>query len=222
LIKTTYIKEKGNATYIYLIMTKTLPFQQIDLCKAIENRAQRHKFSADDQIIRIGQHVKVIPIVLSGAVDVYRKDEDEHLLFLYTIKPLESCAMTLQSCYSNQPSEIFAVTSIETEILAVPANLLDAWMNEFPEWKKFVINNFSLRFKELLKVIDNISFHNLDERLVEYLDYKAKSTGENVLKLSHQAIANDLNSSREVVSRLLKQLEQKGKLSLGRNKIELM
>ncbi len=203
-------------------MTNTLPFQQIDLCNAIENKTQRHTFSAEDEIIRIGQHVKVIPIVLSGAIDVYRKDKNEHVLFLYTIKPLESCAMTLQSCYSNQPSEIFAITSIETEILAVPANLLETWMNEFPEWKKYVINNFSLRFKELLKVIDNISFHKLDERLVEYLNNKTRTTGEKILKISHQAIANDLNSSREVVSRLLKQLEQKGKLTLGRNKIELM
>lgn len=203
-------------------MKNTIPFQQIDLRDAIENKAQRLTFSAEEQIIRIGQHSKVIPIVLSGAIDVYRTDENGHVLFLYTIKPSESCAMTLQSCFSSQPSEIFAVTSVETEILAIPSKFLNIWMNEYPEWKKFVITNFSLRFKELIKVIDSISFHNLDERLIEYLNNKTRTTGQRILKTSHQAIANDLNSSREVVSRLLKQLEQKGKLSLGRNKIELM
>jgi len=203
-------------------MENTIPFNQIELRSAIQDSSQLLKIPAEQEVIRFGQYIKVIPIVLQGAIDVYRRDESGQELFLYSIQPSESCAMTLQCCHSNQPSEIYAKTAIDTEILAIPSSLMETWMSEFPEWKQFVVNSFSKRFNELLKTIDSIAFHQLDERLLEYLMKKKRTTGSSMLHISHQSIANDLNSSREAISRLLKQLEQGAKLKLGRNKIELM
>ncbi len=199
-----------------------IPFKQIDLYKVIQEKSELIQLPPGKEIIRLGQYIKVIPIVLNGAINVYRRDETGQELFLYSINTNESCAMTLQSCYNNQPSEIYAITSIETEILAIPANFMDTWINKFPEWKLFVINSFTLRFKELLNTIDSIAFHKLDERLIEYLHKKSVVINNKTLSISHKTIAIDLNSSREVISRLLKQLEQQGKVTLGRNKIKLM
>jgi CRP/FNR family transcriptional regulator len=110
----------------------------------------------------------------------------------------------------------------ETEVIMLPVQLTDELMNKFKSWSQFVIQTYRSRFDELLTVIDNIAFKNMDERLEFYLKRIYKETGKKNLEITHQQIAYDLNSSREVISRLLKKMEQMGKVKLLRNSIELL
>ena len=120
------------------------------------------------------------------------------------------------------PSEIRAIAENDVDFLAVPISLMDQWMVKYPTWKSFVMKTIRSRFNELLKTIDQIAFQKLDERLIYYLKERSRATGSSVLNLSHEQIANDLASSREVVSRLLKKLENDKKLLLYRNQIKLL
>ena len=173
-------------------------------------------------IMDIGGSIKVMPLVTKGAIKVLREDSSRDELFLYFLYPGQSCAMTVQCCMANAPSQVRAVTEDDTEFIAIPTEVMDRWMQEYGSWKDFVLTTYSLRFSELLNTIDSIVFHKLDTRLMEYLREKAKIAGGSLIQTTHQDIAYDLHSSREVISRLLKQLERKGGIKLGRNKIELV
>lgn len=149
-------------------------------------------------------------------------DDDGRELLLYYVNPNESCAMTFTCCMQQHPSEIKAVAEEDVELLAIPISVMDEWMVKYPTWKSFVMETFRNRFNELLKTIDHIAFHKLDERLIHYLKEKSKATGSSLINLSHEQIAGELASSREVISRLLKKLENDKKLLLYRNQIKLL
>lgn len=173
-------------------------------------------------ILKIGQYIKVVPIVLKGSIKVSRKDGEGGELFLYYILTGETCAMTLQSCRVNEPSEIVAVAEEETVIVAIPIPTINRWIEEIPFFKKYVLKTYSERFNELLKALDSVVFHQLDERLLNFIREKSNLKNSQTIHISHQQIAHDLHSTREVISRILKQFEKKGILQLGRNKITLM
>jgi CRP/FNR family transcriptional regulator len=135
---------------------------------------------------------------------------------------MESCAMTFTCCMQQYPSEIRAIAEEDTEIMAIPVGLMDEWLVKYPTWKSFVMKTIRGRFNELLKTIDQIAFQKLDERLVHYLKEKSKANGSALINSSHEQIAGDLATSREVVSRLLKKLENDKKLLLYRNQIKLL
>lgn len=199
-----------------------LPFKENELIKAIKSEGEIIEVSKGDEIVRQGQYIKVVPIVLSGAISVYRCDNKEKEIFLYTIEPSQTCAMTLQSYQINEPSQIFAKAITTTKLVTISTENSTKWMNEFQEWKQFVFQSYNLRFQELISTIDNIAFKKLDSRLLLYLKDYSKIMKSKTLKLTHQQIAYDLNTSREVISRLLKQMENNEIVSLSRNKIELM
>jgi len=189
---------------------------------AIEEKGQLIEVPAGRTIMDIGGFIKVMPLVTKGAIKVLREDNNGDELFLYFLYPGQSCAMTVQCCMANAPSQVRAVTEDDTEFIAIPTEVMDRWMHEYSSWKDLVLTTYSLRFSELLNTIDSIVFHKLDTRLMEYLREKAKIAGASTIQTTHQDIAYDLHSSREVISRLLKQLERKGGIKLGRNKIELV
>jgi CRP/FNR family transcriptional regulator len=193
-----------------------------ELLKEFEEKA-KHLFLKDGEtIIDIGQTVRVMPIILSGTLKISRIDGEGNELFLYYVNASESCAMTFTCCMQQYPSEIKAAAEGEVELLAVPISVMDEWMSKYSTWKSFVMKTIRSRFNELLRTIDQIAFQKLDERLIYYLKEKSKSTGSALLNLSHEQIANDLASSREVISRLLKKLENDKKLLLYRNQIKLL
>lgn len=200
----------------------TLPFRDKELLQEIEAVAQLMKVPKNQEILRQGQFIKVIPIVISGAVNVYRRDEWGKEIFLYTIEPSQTCAMTLQCCQTNEPSQIFAETILESQLLTFSVDYLEKWIEKHQEWKEFVYRSYQLRFQELIHTIDGIAFQKLDARLFDYLKSNSKATANNSIEITHQKIANDLSTSREVVSRLLKKMEKEGLLKLYRNRIELM
>jgi len=177
---------------------------------------------AGDLILDIGQTVRTMPIILSGTVKVSRTDEDGKELLLYYVNANESCAMTFTCCMQQQTSEVKAVAEEDVEMFTVPVTLMDKWMSTYPTWKSFVMRTMQNRFHELLKTIDQIAFQKLDERLINYLKEKTKTSGSSLINISHEQIANELATSREVISRLLKKLEIDKKLLLFRNQIRLM
>jgi len=175
-----------------------------------------------DCIIDLGQYIKSVPLLISGSVKVVREDDDMNEILLYYIEAGETCAMSLTCCMADAQSEIRAVAVEDSTLIRIPVQFTDTWMEQFPSWKNFVMRSYRFRFEELLATIDSIAFMKMDERLEHYLMNRAEKLGSTTITGTHNEIAQDLNSSREVVSRLLKQLEKLGKVRLSRNKIELL
>ena len=193
-----------------------------ELITEIETLAERASFSAGNVIMDYGQIVRQMPIITKGSVKISRQDEDGHELFLYYINQYETCAMTFTCCMMRNSSEIKAVAEDDVEMLLLPVDVMDKWMMKYPTWKSYIMRTIMLRFNELLKTIDQIAFQQLDERLIHYLSEKSKTHNSTLLNLSHQTIADDLATSRVVISRLLKKLENDKKILLYRNQIKIM
>ena len=199
-------------------MNFSLPFiTDPKLLDAIEKEAKVMEFEAGQTIIDKGQYIKIVPIIIEGSVKVLRTDEAGHELFLYYIEGGETCAVSLTCCSTSTPSDIKAVAEEKTVILGVPVRKHEEWTNDFRQWKDFVALTYQKRFQELLLTIDAIAFQSMDERLLGYLITKSRQLKSLELAFTHQEIAIELGSSREVISRLLKQLEKKKLVELGRN-----
>jgi CRP/FNR family transcriptional regulator len=193
-----------------------------ELIKEFEAKVKVVEAKDGDKIISVGQTVRVIPFLLKGSLKVSRLDDKLNEIFLYYLNAMEGCAMTFTCCMQQFPSEVQAVAEEDVTYLAIPISVMDEWIIKYPTWKSFVMRTIRARFNELMHAIDQLAFQKLDERLVNYLKEKSRLTGSTVLNLSHTDIANDLASSREVVSRLLKKLELDGRLLLYRNQIKLL
>jgi len=192
------------------------------LLEEMKKYGQQKKIKTGEKIIEAGQEVRIIPLVVSGSIKISRQDETGKELLLYYVHANESCAMTFTCCMQIEPSEITAIAEDDVEILALPLDKMDQWMTKFPSWKAFVMNTIRSRFNELLKTIDQIAFQHMDERLISYLREKVKATNSSLVNLSHEQIAQDLATSREVVSRLLKNLENEQKVVLYRKQIKVL
>lgn len=195
----------------------------IDL-KLIENIRKFGKlvsFQPNEVIIEPGNYIKSVPIVIEGTIKVLREDEEGKEVFLYYLEPGDTCAITLTCCSTYLPSEIKAIAEEPTMIISIPINKHEDWTHEFKQWKEFVAQTYQKRFNELLRTIDDIAFKKMDERLIKYLNRKARQSDSNILKITHQEIARDMGTSREVISRLLKQLENDGHITLSRNLITI-
>ncbi len=193
-----------------------------ELVNQILGHSKFIEIDAGERIVDSGQIIRKMPFVLEGTIKVSRIDDDGNEILLYYLEPFETCAMTLTCCMQQFPSEIQATAESSCKILAIPLEMLDRWMNSFPSWKSFIMRTMKNRFDELLQAIDQIAFQKLDDRLISYLKEKARVNGSTLLNLSHNQIAEDLASSRVVISRLLKKLEQDKKLLLYRNQIKLL
>lgn len=179
-------------------------------------------FKEGDVVISSGHTVRFMPILLSGSMKILRRDEEGDELLLYYVDSSEGCAMTFTCCMQHYPSEIKAVAEEDLELMAVPVDVMDKWLTKYPTWKSYVMKTVHDRFNELLKTIDQIAFQKLDDRLVHYLKEKSRISGSALINLSHEQIAAELATSRVVISRLLKKLENEKKLLLYRNQIRLL
>lgn len=192
-----------------------------DLVEGIKAHASYREVAEGDLLMDIGSKIETIPMIISGSVKVMREDEEGHELLLYYLGKGETCAMSLTCCMAFKRSEIRAVAQEDLTMLAIPIEYMDEWM-KYRDWRSFVMNTYRMRFEELLDALDSIAFLKMDERLLKYLNEKSKSLNATEIHISHQEIAVDLNSSREVISRILKQMEIKKLVKLGRNNIELL
>lgn len=192
-----------------------------ELVDELESLSVSKQVVEGEIIMDVGQQVSHIPLILSGTVKVSRIDDNGNELLLYYIQPSESCAMSFTCCMQQFPSEIRAVAEEKTEFLAIPNHVMDSWMVKYPTWKSYAMKTIRMRFNEMLKTIDQIAFQKLDERLAHYLRSKAKATNSPLINHSHEQIAQELATSRVVISRLLKKLENDGHVLLYRNQIKL-
>ena len=158
-------------------------------------------------------------LILKGLVKLYREDEDGKEFFIYHLEAGQACSLSLVCATKHEKSEVLAKALTDVTILTIPLSYMDQWMAKYKSWYQFVITSYRSRFEELLKTVDAIAFSNMDERLRDYLEKQVEKMGTN-LKMTHQDIATDLNSSREVISRLLKKMEAKGWIIIHRNSIE--
>jgi len=192
------------------------------LLEEMQSSGELMDFNEGDIIMNYGKYLRMMPIVLKGTVKVLRMDENGKEILLYYLTSNESCSMAYSCCLEARKSEVKAIAEDEVTLLAIPHDKLDEWLCKYPGWKNYIMRSFNERFLELLKSIESIAFHKLDERLVAYLKEKQRLSGSSVIKASHYQIADELATSRVVISRLLKQLENDGKILLYRNEIKLM
>jgi CRP/FNR family transcriptional regulator len=193
---------------------------QPDLRKEIETHGIFQEIPRGTEILREGQYVKVIPLLLDGLIKVYSAHEEKELL-LYYIKPQESCIMSFSAGMKNEPSKIYAVTEEDTTALLLPADKVRQWTRQFPDINQLFFQQYNLRYTDLLTTIHQLLFERMDKRLLDYLVNKAELTGRNPIKISHRQIAAELGTAREVASRLLKKLENEGKIRQDANMIEI-
>ena len=180
-----------------------------------------HKLAtAGTVIMRAGDVISHIPIVKKGSLRILAQDHEGHERFLYHIMPGESCAMSLTCSGSRRTSSVVAVVEEDAELLMVPARYMEEWMIH-PEWRRFVNDTQAQRFTELLETIEVVAFKKLDEQLWNYLVKRVQATGSHVLKVRQQDIATELNSPREVITRLLHQLQRMGRVTVSRGTIEV-
>ncbi|MFY8109598.1 MAG: Crp/Fnr family transcriptional regulator [Bacteroidia bacterium] len=203
-----------------IIDEKELFFTDLALKREIIQQARVRNFHQDHVITQPGDEIMFIPIVLSGCLRILRQNDDGQEVFLYHLYPGQTCAMSLTCCQSGKKSMIKAIAELESRLLMIPVKLTEDWFR-FPEWKAYISNNYQTRFAELLQVIDLIAFSNMDKQLLHYIKERAKALNVKVLDITHQEIAEELHTHREAISRLLRTMEQKGLVKLGRNSIQI-
>ncbi|MBK7761835.1 MAG: Crp/Fnr family transcriptional regulator [Bacteroidetes bacterium] len=179
-------------------------------------------FKEGDLIMDYGRYIRMMPLILKGTIKVLRMDDDGNEILLYYLSANESCSMAYSCCMEAKKSEVKAIAEEDVELIAIPHLKLEEWLCKYPSWKSYIMQSFNTRFLELLKTIEIIAFHKLDERLIAYLKEKQRLSGSSVIKASHHLIADELATSRVVISRLLKQLENDKKIILYRNEIKIM
>lgn len=170
----------------------------------------------------VGSKASEMPLVVKGTLRVMREDEKGNEVFLYYLEAGEVCAMSIRCCFADKMSEFKAVAEENTEVWMVPMNQLDGWVTKFKGFRKLVFDSYQDRFDEMLNAIDSIAFMKMDERLMKYLLDKKQSSGSYIIHKTHEQIARELNTSRVVISRLLKKLEADGQIELHRNRVEVL
>ncbi|QLE02828.1 Crp/Fnr family transcriptional regulator [Galbibacter sp. BG1] len=176
----------------------------------------------DDIILDLDQELKFVPLVLEGTIKVLREDNTGNELLLYFLEPGDTCAMSLSCCQKKSKSKIRAIAENDVRLLMVPVEKMAEWFESDGSWRNFILDSYQIRFHEMLETIDTLAFLKMDERLEKLLTDMVKVSGSTILNITHQEIAENLNTSRVVISRLLKKLENEGIIKLSRNKIEVL
>ncbi|NBC03342.1 MAG: helix-turn-helix domain-containing protein [Bacteroidetes bacterium] len=202
-------------------LLQVFPHLNSELILEIEDNALKKDIPKGTEILREGQYVSVVPIVLDGLIKVFKQYEERDLL-LYYIKPNESCIMSFAAGLKNEPSNVFAQTEEDTTALLLPVKKISGWIKQYPELNSLFFQQYNLRYSELLDTIQQVMFNKMDKRLYDYLREKIELLDRNPLKISHRQIASDLGTAREVVSRVMKKLEQEGKVKQQANGIEIL
>jgi len=201
---------------------EALGFASPELAETLAREGRILNFRAGDYVMEPGQSMKYVPIVLEGSLRVARKDSaEDRELYLYTLEPGSACSNTFGSLYGQSPS-LEVLAEEDSTVLCVPIHVVQELLHRNSEWLNYVLRSYQKRFDEALSALDDVAFRQLDERLLHFLHEKARRSEDREVHMSHFEIAQALNSSREVVSRLLKRLESEGQVRLGRNRIEIL
>jgi len=193
-----------------------------DLLDTIAQEGRFVSVSKGDLIMDVGDPIPGMPLLIAGAIKILRVDEQGDEMLLYFLEQGDSCAMTLGSFFGQTKSDIRAVAEQDSRFVIMPLDKVIEWTGVYTDFRQFVFESFNTRLKELVEAMDNLAFLDLHGRTAKYLDDRVKVNGTTTLATTHAEIAADLHTSRVVVSRILKQLENEGKISLHRNRIEVL
>lgn len=193
-----------------------------ELLKEIAEVGVYKSVPAGAVLMDFGQYVKSMPLLLKGAIKIFREDQDGDELLLYFLEKGETCAMTLSCCMGLTKSEIRAVAETDTEIIMIPVQFMESWLGKYKSWRGFVMDSYHERLMEMLDAIDSIAFLNLEERVMKHLEEKAEINNDKDVHNTHKEIAHELHTSRVVISRILKKLEKEGRIALYRSHVTLL
>ncbi len=206
------------------LLRRHFPFlRESSLQKEIALVGAIHHFKEGEILMNFGSYIKSVPLLVKGAIKVVREDDvDGKELLLYFLHAGQTCSMSFSCCMMNKKSDIRTTVEDDATLIAIPIKYVDEWMGKYSSWKNFVMQSYDSRMREMVRTIDSIAFRKMDERLLEYLYQKSKVHQSKILFATHQEIADDLNASREAISRLLKKLENSNRVRLERNKIHIL
>jgi CRP/FNR family transcriptional regulator len=202
------------------LVKKQFPFFESGLRDAIIKHGTLKTFESNEELIREDQFIRAFPIVIRGVIKICRTDQDGNELLLYYLKSGEVCTVSLTCCMDRTRSQVKAIAEETSEAILIPVELIDSWISEYQTWKEYVMHAMKIRFDELLNTLDSIAFMKMDDRLIRFFKDRYKTSGLKVYKGSHQDIAVSLNTSREVISRLLKKMEREKMITLSRNRVD--
>jgi CRP/FNR family transcriptional regulator, anaerobic regulatory protein len=191
------------------------------LLNEIKKFGRVKQIAKDTVLMQPGDDIVFVPIVQKGVLRIVRQDDDGKEVFLYHLYPGQTCAMAINCCQAHKKSMVKAIAEDDTEVLQIPVSMVEEWF-KYPEWKSYVNSTYSNRFAEMIDVIDLIALSNMDKQVMHYLQERAKAANTKALYITHQQIADELHTHREAISRLLRTMEQKNLVKLGRNTIELL
>jgi CRP/FNR family transcriptional regulator len=203
------------------LLRKGFPSLDPEVLIEFSKNAVAKEIALGVEIMREGQHVKMVPFVVEGLVKVFSRHEDKELL-LYYIRPRESCIMSFIAGLKDQPSKIFAITEEKSTLVLVPSHFLEKWMKDFPRFNMMFYDLYNQRYADMLDTIHHLVFEKLDQRILEYLKMKLSITGGSFIDIRHREIASAMGTSREVVTRVLRKLEKEDKISQQEGKIKLL
>ncbi len=208
------IREKLNEFY-------KVVFEE-ELINEIAEVGTYKKIRENELLLDIGDNFNRIPLMLTGAIKISRETKNGDEIVLYFLERGDTCTITFGSGLNSSKSKVRGVAEKPSEVIFIPVEKLEEWMVKYASWRSFVIESYNIRLNEMLESIDTLAFMKMDQRLYKYITDKVKIMRSTTLNTTHQEIAIDLNTSRVVVSRLLKQLENEGKIKLFRNRIEVL
>lgn len=203
------------------IIRENFGYLDSNLQSEIEQHAILKMIPSDTEILKIGQYVKVIPLVIEGVIKVSTSYEDKELL-LYYIQPQESCIMSFSAGLNQVPSKVFAQTEEDTTALLLPTEKVTRWTTQYPNINMLFFQQYNKRYSELLDTINHLIYEKLDVRLLNYLQEKKSILNQNPIKISHRQIASELGTAREVISRTLKKLEKENKVIISTESIKVI
>lgn len=203
-------------------ISKRFPGFEPGLVEFLTQEGSLRHIMPGEVLMRTGQYIKSTLLVLSGQVKVYREGKEGEEFFMYEIMAGEGCALTMICGMNRETSELKAVVSEEGDIVLLPVEQIEGLVSKYPSWFHFMVTTYRRRFEEVISALEGVAFRSLDERVEFYLRSRSQAAGSAVLHITHQEIAKDLNSSREVISRLLKRMEALGHVKLERNQVELL
>lgn len=203
-------------------LAKHFPTFEPGLLSEIVRTGEIKAIREGDTIIRTGQNIRAAILVIDGLVKIYREDDSGDEYFMYYLDEGKACAISFVCALGMGTSGVMAKAVTEATILIVPANYVDEWIGRYKSWAQFAISSYRERFEELLEVIDHVAFRNMDERLVFYLKRYREKFNSTIISTSFTEIAQELNSSREVISRLMKKLSEKGAVELNTSNVRII
>lgn len=198
------------------------PTLEKDLLEELSGAATTKTLQEGETLMRTGQNIRSALLVLDGLIKIYREDDEGGEFFMYYLEAGHACAVSLVCELGAEQSNLTAKAMTAATVLAVPLHYVDAWMGKYKSWAQFALSSYRQRFDELLQTVDHIAFRGMDERLAFYLKRHQQTTGRNTIATSFTDMAQDLNSSREVISRLMKKLSDKGAVRLLKSGVEII